>query len=83
VFWPRVAMSDHIIGTVKWFNSEKGYGFIICEGRDVFVHSKRLRESGFVAARDAVVIKLEPGEKLKFQIENGPKGPFAIDISRV
>ena len=75
-------MSDFVNGTVKWFNPEKGYGFIVCEGRDIFVHSKRLRESGFVTARDAVVIKLEPGDKLKFKIENGPKGPFAVEISK-
>lgn len=74
--------SDFVVGSVKWFNSTKGYGFVVCGGKDIFIHSKRLRESGLVVSRDTTVINLDPGEKLKFKIEDGPKGPFATEISK-
>jgi CspA family cold shock protein len=73
---------NRVVGTVKWFDPLKGYGFVICDGKDIFVHSKRLRESGFIASKDLVVITLDPGDKLKFKIENGPKGPYAVEIAK-
>lgn len=73
-------MSDFVTGEVKWFSSEKGYGFALVEGKDIFIHSKRLRESGF--CKDAANIILDTGDKLTFKIENGPKGAFATDISK-
>lgn len=75
--------SDFVVGAVKWFNSTKGYGFVVCEGEDIFIHSKRLRESGVVVSKDATIIILEPGDKLKFKIASGPKGSYAVDISKV
>lgn len=72
--------SDFVHGEVKWFSSEKGYGFALVDGKDIFIHSKRLRESGF--CKDATIVILDPGDKLKFKIESGPKGSFATDISR-
>lgn len=72
--------SDFVTGEVKWFSSEKGYGFALVEGKDIFIHSKRLRESGF--CKDTASMILETGDKLKFKIESGPKGAFAIDISK-
>jgi CspA family cold shock protein len=69
-----------VTGSVKWFSSDKGYGFIIHEGRDIFLHSKRLRESGF--GKDSAIINFTPGEKLKFRILSGPKGDYAVDISK-
>ena len=72
--------TDFVTGEVKWFSSEKGYGFALVDGKDIFIHSKRLRESGF--CRDATNVALDPGDKLKFKIESGPKGAFAIDISK-
>lgn len=73
---------DFVIGIVKWFNPIKGYGFVIHDGKDVFIHSKKLRQSGLVATKDAP-ITLYPDDKLKFKIETGPKGSFAIEISKV
>jgi len=74
--------NDFVTGAVKWFNPDKGYGFIVVEGKDIFLHSKRLRESGFIVAKDAVTLQLTPGDKLKFRILNGPKGAYAVEISK-
>ncbi len=63
-------------GTVKWFNSSKGYGFISREGGDdVFVHFKAIEGDGYKT--------LEEGEKVQFEVEDGPKGPQAAKVSRI
>ncbi|BCZ46504.1 cold-shock protein [Clostridium gelidum] len=63
------------IGTVKWYNTEKGFGFIEVEGeKDVFVHSSAIKDS---------IRSLEEGQKVQFETENGPKGLQAIEISLV
>ncbi len=60
-------MSDRVVGNVKWFNSEKGYGFISQEnGPDVFVHHTAIQADGFRS--------LNEGQKVEFSIEKGPKG---------
>ena len=60
-------------GTVKWFNVQKGYGFIEQEkGQDVFVHHSGIKMKGFKS--------LDEGDKVKFDIENGKKGPQAINV---
>ncbi|MBC7243634.1 MAG: cold-shock protein [Anaerolineae bacterium] len=69
-------MSERIIGTVKWFNSTKGYGFIERpNGPDVFVHYSAIQSEGF---RD-----LAAGEKVEFSIEDSPKGPHAVNVVRL
>ncbi|MCB0282737.1 MAG: cold-shock protein [Calditrichae bacterium] len=63
-------------GTVKWFNSAKGYGFISREeGEDVFVHYKAIVGDGFKT--------LEEGDKVQFEIGEGPKGLQAEKVSKV
>lgn len=65
------------IGTVKWYNAEKGFGFIEVEGeKDVFIHSSVLK------ANDSIRT-LEEGQKVQFETEKGPKGLQAIEISIV
>lgn len=64
-------------GTVKWFNTEKGYGFIEVEGeKDVFVHSSAIQGND---SRKS----LEEGQKVQFETENGPKGLQAINVSAI
>lgn len=66
-------MAERIIGTVKWFNNEKGYGFIAQDnGPDVFVHHTAIKSEGFRT--------LKEGQKVEFSIEQGPKGPQATDV---
>lgn len=64
-------------GTVKWFNSEKGYGFITPDegGGDVFVHHTAINVSGYRT--------LEEGQKVNFEIEQSDKGPQATGVSPV
>jgi CspA family cold shock protein len=69
-------MSDRISGTVKWFNGEKGYGFIAREGgEDVFVHFSAIQGDGFR--------NLMEGQKVEFAVEKGPKGWQATNVSMV
>ena len=64
-------------GKVKWFNGKKGYGFIEREDKekDVFIHVSALRDAGMKG--------LEDGQALTFDIEEGPKGPNAVNLQKL
>jgi len=63
-------------GTVKWFNADKGFGFITQdEGPDVFVHYSAIDTSGFKA--------LNEGDQVEFAVTQGPKGPQAQSVKKV
>ncbi|TMN23855.1 cold shock domain-containing protein [Lentibacillus cibarius] len=63
-------------GTVKWFNAEKGFGFIEREeGDDVFVHFSAINQEGFKT--------LEDGENVEFEIVEGNRGPQAANVTRL
>lgn len=63
-------------GTVKWFNDSKGYGFIGREdGPDVFVHYTAIVGEGYR--------RLQEGDRVRFEIVQGPKGPQAADVAKV
>ncbi len=69
-------MADTVSGTVKWFNDQKGFGFIEHEGgKDVFVHHSAIVSEGFRS--------LAEGDKVEFTIEQGPKGPNAAGVRRI
>jgi CspA family cold shock protein len=78
-----MSSSELVAGIVKWFDPTKGYGFAVHDGKDVFLHSKRLRESGISVSPDPATPTLNPGDKLKFKVESGPKGHYATTISKV
>jgi CspA family cold shock protein len=61
-------------GTVKWFNAEKGFGFITGEdGKDAFAHFSQIKTDGYKT--------LEEGQKVSYEVVKGPKGPQAEDIT--
>ncbi|MCU9595542.1 cold-shock protein [Caldibacillus thermolactis] len=63
-------------GTVKWFNAEKGFGFIQQEdGSDVFVHYSAIQGEGFKT--------LEEGQSVSFDIEEGQRGPQAVNVQKL
>jgi CspA family cold shock protein len=67
-------MSEKTQGTVKWFNGDKGFGFIAREGGpDVFVHFSAIQGDGFR--------NLQEGQKVEFMVEKGPKGPQATNVT--
>jgi cold shock protein len=64
------------IGTVKWFNAEKGFGFITPEsGPDVFVHFSAIEGNGYR--------NLDENDKVEFEVTSGPKGPNAANVRRI
>jgi CspA family cold shock protein len=67
-------MSEKVLGTVKWFNGSKGFGFIEREdGDDVFVHFTAIVADGYRT--------LEEGQRVEFEIEQGPKGLQAANVT--
>ncbi|RME35593.1 MAG: cold-shock protein [Gammaproteobacteria bacterium] len=67
-------MSEQVTGTVKWFNDEKGFGFIEQEnGKDVFVHYSAINGSGRRSLRE--------GQKVTMTVSEGPKGLQASDVT--
>ena len=63
-------------GTVKWFNDQKGYGFVTPEeGSDAFVHHSEIQGDGFRS--------LQEGDKVEFEITQGQKGPQAVNVRKI
>jgi cold shock protein len=69
-------MEQRIRGVVKWFNAEKGYGFIEREGeKDVFVHHSAIQAKGYRS--------LNEGDRVEFEVTQGNKGPQASNVMKV
>jgi CspA family cold shock protein len=64
-------------GTVKWFNNDKGFGFITPDegGKDLFVHHSAIQSNGFRT--------LEDGARVNYEAEDGPKGPKAVNVTTI
>ena len=63
-------------GTVKWFNADKGFGFIEVDGgEDVFVHFSAIQGEGFKS--------LDEGQKVSFEVEQGQRGPQATNVNKI
>ena len=66
-----------VTGVVKWFDDERGYGFISCnEGNDVFVHQSQIKERG--PEKD-----LHEGESVAFDIQDSDNGPMAVNVQKI
>ena len=62
-------------GTINWFNADKGFGFIISEeGKDLFAHFSAIQSDGFKS--------LDKGQKVEFDVEEGQRGPQAVNITK-
>ncbi len=72
-----IAMADVLNGTVKWFNSEKGFGFIQQEngGKDIFVHFRQINSNGYGR------VSLDEGQKVTYTVGQGDKGPQAENVT--
>ena len=75
-------------GTVKWFNNQKGYGFISdSEGNDVFVHYSGLVMDGFKSLEEGQAVEfegfktLEEGQEVEYEVTEGAKGPQAVNVT--
>ena len=69
----KVSMNERLVGTVKWFNARKGYGFIGRDGgEDIFVHFSAIQMDGYR--------RLDQGQNVEFSIEEGPKGVQAAEV---
>ena len=70
-------MAALVNGTVKWFNGEKGFGFIEQEngGKDIFVHFRQINSTGYGR------VSLDEGQKVTFEIGEGDKGPHADNVT--
>jgi CspA family cold shock protein len=73
----RQTMAEVLNGTVKWFNSEKGFGFIQQDngGKDVFVHFRQINNTGYGR------VSLEEGQKVSYTVGEGQKGPQAENVT--
>ena len=70
-------MNDREKGTVKWFNDDKGFGFIAPESgsKDIFVHQSAIMSAGFRS--------LVEGDRVEYSVEQGPKGPAAASVQKI
>jgi len=76
-FWTNGKRKDMATGTVKWFNNEKGFGFITPEdgSKDCFVHHSAIQGTGYKS--------LNEGDRVEFKVVQGQKGPAAENVTKI
>jgi CspA family cold shock protein len=74
-----IVMADVLNGTIKWFNSEKGFGFIQQDNgdKDIFVHFRQVNNSGYGR------VSLDEGQKVTYTVGRGEKGPQAENVTKL
>ena len=71
-------------GTVKWFNNQKGYGFISDEsGKDVFVHYSGLNMDGYKTLEEGAAVSFDIVDGVEFDVTEGAKGPQAVNVTKL
>ncbi len=76
-FFRRFSILERLTGTVKWFNAQKGYGFIVPDngGKELFVHYSAIQSDGYKT--------LKEGQKVEFEVEQSDRGEKAVNVTVV
>ncbi|NCO28499.1 MAG: cold-shock protein [Caldiserica bacterium CG02_land_8_20_14_3_00_36_38] len=74
---------ERLTGKVKWFNSQKGFGFIVPDNgsKDLFVHYSGIKSESYKSLQEGQRVELQEGQRVEFEIENSDKGARAVNVT--